>query len=375
MDIEVLVIGAGVVGLAVAAELSRNHSVLVVERHESFARETSSHNSGVIHSGIYYPTGSWKHRLCLEGNRALYAWCAIRRVPHRRIGKLIVATTPDETVRLDELEALARTNGVPELRRLSGEQALAEEPSVPATSALYSGSTGIVDQMALARSLEAEARRAGTQFVYRHGFVAGERSPSMFHVKLLDADGTASEMSAGAIVNAAGHGTPQVAAALGYPLDGDAARSIPPVRQRPNRGRYYDVTNPAIARSVRHLVYPAPPRGSAGLGVHITLDLDGGMHLGPDAEEMAESEPLTYRNDDSRRRAFLASAQKLLPTLEDADIAPGQVGYRPRLDREGVEPPDFGLWHDRGYVHLGGIESPGLTAAIPIARIVADMLR
>jgi len=372
VDVEVLVVGAGVVGLAVAAELSQHRSVLVVEQHPSYARETSSHNSGVIHSGIYYQTGSWKHRLCVEGNHALYAWCAARSVPHRRIGKLIVATTPEELGRLAELEALARANEVPELRRLSDSEARSLEPDVPTLAALYSGTTGIVDQVALVRSLEAVAREHDTQFAYRHRVVVGEYSPSMFHVKLLDPDGRESEVTTGAIVNAAGHGAPQVAIGLGYPLGGDPERGAPPLRQEPNRGRYYDVINPRVARSVRHLVYPAPPRGSPGLGVHVTLDLDGGMHLGPDAEWMAEDEPLTYQNDDTHRTAFLTSARKLLPSLEDGDIAPGQVGYRPKLTGPGE---DFLIWHDRGYVHLGGIESPGLTASIPIARVVASMLR
>jgi len=370
MDVEVVVVGAGVVGLAVAAQLGSSRSVLVVERHHSYARETSSHNSGVIHAGIYYPTGSWKHRLCVEGNRELYAWCEAQGVPYRRLGKLIVATTTDELDRLEELEALARANEVSSLRRLTAREARDLEPDVPSHAALLSPDTGIVDQMALARSFDASARRSGVQFAYRHAMVAGDRDASMFHVKLRDADGASSEVSAGAVVNASGHGAPAVAAALGYPLDGEG--DVPPLRQLLNRGRYYDVVNPRVARSVRRLVYPAAPRGSAGLGVHVTLDLDGGMHLGPDAEWMQPDEPLTYQNDDSRRSQFLTAAQRLLPALEDADIAPAQVGYRPKL--RGAQ-SDFLIWHDRGYVHLGGIESPGLTASIPIARTVAAMLR
>lgn len=375
MDIEVLVVGAGIVGLAVAAELGRHRSVLVVERHPSYARETSSHNSGVIHSGIYYPTGSWKHRLCIEGNRALYAWCEAYGVPHRQVGKLIVATDAAELDRLDELEALARANGVPGLQRLSANEARSLEPGVPAVGALYSPTTGIVDQVALARSLQSAAQLAGVEFAYRHRLVSAERTASMFHVKLLDPAGIDSDVRAAVVVNAAGHGAPEVARKAGYPLDGNPARHIPRFRQRPNRGRYYDIVNTQVASSVSHLVYPAPPRGAAGLGVHVTLDLDGGMHLGPDAEWMDDEEPLTYQNDDSRREDFLASARRLLPALEADDIAPGQVGYRPKLGGPGEEQHDFLLWHDRGYVHLGGIESPGLTAAIPIARVVAEMLR
>ncbi|MBX7110608.1 MAG: NAD(P)/FAD-dependent oxidoreductase [Dehalococcoidia bacterium] len=373
MDVDVLVVGAGIVGLALAAELASDCSVVVVERHASYARETSSHNSGVIHSGIYYQTGSWKHRLCLEGNAALYDWCARQGVTHQRLGKLIVATSRDDLEQLEAIEARALANEVPGVRRLSGREARSLEPRIPAVEALFSGTTGIVDQMALARSFEAAARHGGATFAYRHRAVAGHRRGGMFHVKLLDDDDALSELSCRQVVNAAGHGAPQVAEALGYPLDGSG--QVPVLQQRPNRGRYYDVVNPTVARGVRHLVYPVRREGDAGLGVHITLDVDGGMHLGPDAEWMTAEEPLDYRNDDSRRDEFVSAARRLLPTLRDADLVPGQVGYRPKLSDAPSGEPDFMLWHDEGYVHLGGIESPGLTASIAIARAVATMLR
>jgi L-2-hydroxyglutarate oxidase LhgO len=175
------------------------------------------------------------------------------------------------------------------------------------------------------------------------------------------------------VVNAAGHSAPRIAALLGYPLDG--AEGVPVLRQHVSRGRYYDIVNRQIAGSVKHLIYPLPEPRLSGLGVHVTLDLDAQVHLGPDAEWMSPTEELDYRNDDSRRAEFLTSARRLLPTLRDEDIAPGQVGYRPKLGGPDDPASDFLLWHDRGYVHLGGIESPGLTACIPIAREVAAMLR
>jgi D-amino-acid oxidase len=147
------------------------------------------------------------------------------------------------------------------------------------------------------------------------------------------------------------------------------------LRQHANRGRYYDIVTPALRRAVTHLVYPLPRPALEGLGVHLTLDLDGGLHLGPDTEWLAADAPLDYRNDDTRRTNFLAAGRRLLPSLRDEDIAPGQVGYRPKRSGPGEPEADFLLWHDRGYVHLGGIESPGLTAALPIAAEVARMLR
>lgn len=373
MEADVLVVGAGVVGLAIAATLAESWSVVVAERHRPSALETSSHNSGVIHSGIYYPTGSLKHRLCIEGNRALYAWCADRGVPHHRIGKLVVAVSERETETLDQLEKQAQANEVPDVSRLTAAEARFLEPQVPSLGALFCGTTGIVDQMALARSFEARAKARGAMFAYHHEVTAVTRAGGMFHVKLLDDDGVPSEARCTSLVNAAGHGAPALARNLGYPLDGSAG--IPRLRQYPNRGRYYDVVNRAVARGVSHLVYPAPARDAAGLGVHLTLDLDGAMHLGPDAEWMTEDEPLTYQSDDTRRSEFLASARRLLPQLQDDDVVPGQVGYRPKLNGPGETPADFLLWHDHGYIHLGGIESPGLTAAIPLAREVATLLR
>ncbi len=372
-DAEVVVIGAGVVGLAVAAELARERSVVVVERHESYARETSSHNSGVVHSGIYYPTGSWKHRLSLAGNPALYAWCESRNVPVRRTGKLIVAIAGDDLGELDSIEAQARANGVPGIRRLTAAEARSLEPAVPALAALLSPTTGIVDQVALARSFETSARDDGALFAYRHEVHAGSRIDGGFRLELRDPDGGRTAIRCAAVVNAAGHGAPDVAEALGYPLDG--AQGVPVLRQYVSRGRYYDVVNPRLASSVTHLVYPLPEQNAHGLGVHVTIDLDAAMHLGPDAEWMPKGTPLSYRNDDSARARFLASAQRLLPALQDEDIAPGQVGYRPKLGGPHAPAADFLLWHDRGYVHLGGIESPGLTSCIPIAREVASMLR
>jgi L-2-hydroxyglutarate oxidase LhgO len=373
LDAEVAVIGAGAVGLAVAAELARTHSVVVVERHESYARETSSHNSGVIHSGIYYPTGSRKHRLCLAGNPALYEWCETHSVPVQRVGKLIVALSPHDLPRLDSLEAQAQANAVPGIRRLTASEARELEPAVPSIAALFSTTTGIVDQMAFARSLEGAARTDGALIAYHHEMTSGVRVAGGYELELRDPQGSPTTIRCAAVVNAAGHGAPAVAGGLGYPLDG--AEGVPVLRQHVSRGRYYDVVDTEAVRTITHLVYPLPESDASGLGVHVTRDIEGAVHLGPNAEWMGDAEPRDYHNDGSVRGAFLASARRLLPQLRDNAIAPGQVGYRPKLSGPGEPAADFLLWHDRGYVHLGGIESPGLTACMPLAREVAAMLR
>lgn len=378
----VAVVGAGVVGLAVAAALAPDlapapdGAALVVERNAGFARETSAHNSGVVHAGIYYPTGSLKHRSCVEGNAALYAWCEAHGVPVRRTGKLIVALSEAEVPALDELERQARANAVPGLTRLTATQARSLEPAIPAVEALLSPSTGVVDQFAFARSLESAARADGALFAYRHEVTACARTADGFELSLRDADGATSTVRAGAVVNCAGHGAPALAAAAGYPLDGGIHEgvTVPAFRQRPNRGRYYDIVDAELARSVTRPVYPLPDHEGGGLGVHLTVDIDSGVHLGPDTEWMPEDAPLDYRADDVRRAEFLAAGRRLLPGLRDEQIAPGQVGYRPKLQQAGEAQADFLLWHDRGYVHLGGIESPGLTAALALARMVRELL-
>ncbi len=373
LDADVVIAGAGVIGLAVAAELAHTHSVVVLERNDSYGLETTAHNSGVVHAGIYYPTESWKHRLCLAGNEALYAWCEQYGVPARRTGKLIVALAGDAADGLDVVREQARRNEVPGMRPLTAAEAHVLEPAVPATAALFSERSGIVDALAFTRSLEAVARERGALVAYRHTVERATRTGDGFRFDVRDPEGDAAVLRASMFVNATGHGAPRLASMLGYPLDGE--EGVPRLRQVMNRGRYYDVIGSEAARTVSHLVYPLPRPALEGLGVHLTLDMDGGLHLGPDTEWLSEDAVLDYRNDEVRRAAFLDAGRRLLPGLRDDEIAPGQVGYRPKLSGPGEPEADFLLWHDRGYVHLGGIESPGLTASLPLATAVAAMLR
>lgn len=377
-DAEVVVVGAGAVGLAIAERLARTRSVLVVERHEGYARETSSHNSGVVHAAIYYETGSLKHRLCWEGNPLIYEWAEAHHVPVRRCGKLIVALAEDERAGLDEVWRQASANGVRGIERLTGEQARVLEPHVPTVEAIWSPSTGVVDPAGLVRSYEAGAHDHGALVVYRHTVTRAERIAGGFRLELRDADGQRSSVTCAALVNSAGHGAPELAAALGYPLDGGVHEGVevPVLRQRANRGRYYDIVDPAVARMVSRPVYPLPEHQAGGLGLHLTVDTDGGAHLGPSTEWLADGAPLDYRQADEPEwhARFLEAGRRFLPGLRADQIAPGQVGYRPKIQRPDEGLVDFLIWHDRGYVHLGGIESPGLTASLPIARVVDEAL-
>jgi L-2-hydroxyglutarate oxidase LhgO len=372
MDLDVAVIGGGAVGLACAMGLSRNRRVAVIERHGLVGLETSSHNSGVIHAGIYYPTGSLKHTLCIEGNALIYAWADEHGVPAVRLGKLIIAVDESELDALEAVRAQAEANGVPGCSMVRGDALRDLEPHVRCVAAMYSATTGVVDQTSYMRSLADEIETRGGWIALKHELAGIERVAGGFALRLAGPDGAPATVTASALVNSAGLGAPAVATMLGYPLDGGDA--TPVLRQTVNKGRYYDIVPTAKAMLVRHLVYPVPEHARGGLGVHVTIDASGLVHLGPDTEWLDDSVPLDYRADDVRRADFLAAARRYLPWLEDDDIAPGQVAYRPKLQRPGDGIADFLIWADRGYVHLGGIESPGLTASLAIARRVAALV-
>ena len=378
-DADIAVIGAGVVGLAVAHELSSRGSVVVVEANAAPGRETSAHNTGIVHAGMFYPAGSLKHRLCMEGNALLHEWADRFAVPLRRCGKLIIAVDPEDADGLDRVWEQCLANEVPEVRRLPAPEARDLEPRVRIHEAIWSGTSSVVDQAAYARSLESACVEAGVLFAYQHRVTAVERSGDDFVVSALDADGNEAALRVGALVTAAGHGAPDIARALGYPLGGGGV--LPVLAQRKNRGIYYDFADPDLGRSVSRPVYPVPPSRTVatqqehggGLGVHLSIDVDGVAHLGPDTTWMPDDAPLDYHSVDGDRSAWVAAARRLLGERVTADdLVPGQVGYRPKLAVEGFA--DFVIMADRGYVHLGGIESPGLTSSLAIAREVARVL-
>ncbi|MEX2032449.1 MAG: FAD-dependent oxidoreductase, partial [Dehalococcoidia bacterium] len=361
-------------------------SVIVIERNESYGRETSSHNTGIVHAGMFYETGSLKHRLCLEGNILLHEWADANALPMRRCGKLIVAVDPDDRDGLERVWRRAEANDVPEMRRLTSTEALGLEPRVRMAEAIWSGTSSVIDQAAYARSLESACQEAGVLFAYQHSVRHVSREGDTLTVGLRDADGAESSLSVGLVVNAAGHGAPAIAEALGYDLDGagDGAEGLPVLRQRVNRGRYYDFANPEWGRAISRPVYPVP-RGAhevqrhqaaaGGLGLHLSIDVDGVAHLGPDTTWLPEGAPMDYRSVDEGREAFLAAGRRLLgDALTSDDLVPGQVGYRPKLAVQGDAPADFVVFRDRDYVHLGGIESPGLTASLAIARHVEALI-
>lgn len=367
-DADVVVVGGGVVGLAAAAALARaGRSVLLVERHGALAQETTTRNSEVVHAGLYYPEGSLKARLCVAGREALYARCADRGIPHRKLGKLVVATQESELGVLETLQRRGTANGAPGLRLVGADEVARREPCVRAVAALESPETGIVDGHALCMSLAAEIE-ARDGLLVLHTEVRGIESVSGgYRVETREADGGAAAVHCAAVVNAAGLAADAVAALPG--LDVDACG----YRQHPCKGDYFALA-PGAPLRVARLVYPVP--AGAGLGVHATLDLGGRIRFGPDATYVDRVE---YGVDPAKAEAFAAAASRYLPGLRAEWLAPDYAGVRPKLAGPGEAFRDFVVAEESdaglpGFVNLVGIESPGLTAALAIGDRVAELL-
>ncbi len=364
--IECVVVGAGIIGLAVARRLAvAGREVLVLEAADAVGTETSSRNSEVVHAGIYYAEGSLKARLCVAGRTALYRFCAERGIDHARLGKLIVAASEDETAALGDLAARGRTNGVTDLELIDGAAARAMEPELVCVAALVSPSTGIVDSHALMLAYQGEAEAHGAVIALRSRFVAGRTAGRGFHIEVADGDGGVMHLACDMLVNAAGLGAQSVASAL----DGLPPERVP--RLYLNKGCYFALTGRS---PFKRLVYPVPR--AAGLGVHATLDLAGRTRFGPDQEWV---DRIDYAVDPARADGFYAAIRRYYPGLADGALEPDYAGIRPKLQAPGAPPADFVIDGPEGHgvpglVNLFGIESPGLTASLAIADHVAALL-
>ena len=363
-DADVAVVGAGVIGLAVARALAlRGREVFVLERERLVGVHASSRNSEVIHAGIYYPKGSLKAQLCVEGNRALYAYCEARGVAHARIGKLIVATSDEEIPALDRILATARGNGVVDLRWLSAAEARELEPAVTCVRALLSPSTGILDSHGLLSALREDTERAGATVVLRTP-VLGGRVEGRGIVLALGGDEPA-EVRFRVVVNAGGLWAHDLARSI----EGMPQRTVPP--QLYAKAHYFVL---AGRSPFGRLIYPVPVQG--GLGTHVTLDLSGKARFGPDVEWV---DGVDYRFDARRAQSFYDSIRRYYPALADGQLEPGYTGVRAKLSGPNAPPADFLLQGPAehgvpGLVNLYGIESPGLTCALPLADRVAALL-
>lgn len=367
-QVEAVVIGAGVVGLAVARSLARaGHEVVVLEALDLIGSVTSARNSEVIHAGLYYPPGSLKARLCVEGRDALYAYCEARGVAHRRSGKLVVATQPAQADDLHKLLAQARANGVDDAVLLDGAQARALEPALQAVAALHSPSTGIVDSHGLMLALQGEAEDHGAMLAFespvRSGVVRGDG------IELEVGGAQPMRLKARIVVNSAGLRAPAVAARI----EGLDPRHVPTAHLC--KGSYFSLAGRA---PFSRLIYPVPE--AAGLGVHLTLDLGGQARFGPDTEWLPDDAPIDYRVDPRRADGFYAEIRRYWPALPDGALQPAYSGVRPKIQAAGEPARDFELQGPAvhgvpGLVNLFGIESPGLTASIAIGDEVLRRLQ
>src|SRR5487761_1034835 len=361
--VECVVIGAGVIGLAVARRLARaGREVIVLEAAEGIGTVTSSRNSEVIHAGIYYPAGSLMARMCVGGRRALYQYCGDHGIPHRNCGKLIVATTPNETAKLQSIRAHAEANGVADLQTLTGETARALEPALHCEAALMSPSTGIIDSHAYMLALRGNAEDAGAAFAFHTPLSGAKALGSRIRI---DAGGDAPvSLECRLLVNAAGLGASTVARSIdGMPID-----LIPPAYLA--KGNYFSCSTRA---PFSHLIYPVPEPG--GLGVHLTLDMAGQARFGPDVEWV---DSIDYAVDPARAERFYPAIRRYWPTLPDGALMPSYSGIRPKIVPPAVAVQDFLIQGPRdhgveGLINLFGIESPGLTSSLAIADHVGEL--
>jgi L-2-hydroxyglutarate oxidase LhgO len=372
MEITTTIIGAGVVGLAVAAELSRTRKgIMILERHPSFGQETSSRNSEVIHAGIYYAKDSLKARLCVEGNRLLYRMCEEGRIPHRRCGKLIVATDEEEEGILASIQERARENGTEPLEMLNAARIKAMEPNVKACAALFSPATGIVHSHRLMRRYIAQANKNGAQLVPQTTVSRVEKqSDGRYRVHVAYPDGKTDSFSSRYIVNCAGLESDRIAASMGIDIDACG------YRLHYWKGEYFNLDVPH--GFIRRLVYPVPQANHVGLGVHATIDLSDRVKLGPNATFLPDRE-LDYSVDAAARQSFYEAARRYLPGITVGQLNPEMTGIRPKLQKPGDPARDFVIAEESnkglpGVVNLIGIESPGLTASPAIAKYVAGLL-
>lgn len=370
--VDVLIIGAGVVGLAIAAELSKqfdNRSILLLERHSKFGQETSSRNSEVIHAGIYYPTGSLKAKLCVEGNPLLYQFCQEWKIPHQRIGKLIIARNENEVPALESILAQGQKNGVTDLELLANAQILKLEPNIRAVAAILSPSTGIIDSHKLMLRLEWMALEQGAIIAYNHELIGVDSIGNGYSVTYRNPSGQQESIHCQWLINCAGLNSDQIFSCLGINIDDIGYRIYP------CKGEYFCVSNTKSAL-VSRLIYPPPLKELEGLGIHATKTLDGRLRFGPNAIYV---DKLDYGVNEDHAQEFYNAVNTYLPFLNYSDLLPDMAGIRPKIQAPGDPFCDFIVCHEvergfEGLINLIGIESPGLTSSLSLAKRVSSLM-
>jgi L-2-hydroxyglutarate oxidase LhgO len=366
-EIDVAIIGAGVIGLAAALEIAQGKKeVFVFEKNHTFGLETSSRNSEVIHAGIYYPEYSLKAKLCVEGKNLLYELCDKHNIAYKQSGKIVVAADENEISWLEELHEQGRKNGVDDLVLLSRTEVKKLEPNIEARAGLLSPSSGILDSHSLLKFLYSQAKEEGAEFVFGTEVIGIERAGAKYKVQIKDRDGI-SAFVAHVVVNCAGLNSDRVAQLAGI----DIAKSGYNLHYC--KGEYFSLDS-KYRNLVSRLIYPTPQQ--AGHGIHFKQGLDGRVLLGPSAHYV---EAIDYVVDETQKQAFYNSAKRFLPFVELEDLAPESAGIRPKLQGPGDDFRDFVITHEEkagfpGLINLIGIESPGLTGSLAIARYVGKII-
>jgi L-2-hydroxyglutarate oxidase LhgO len=369
MDFNVCIIGAGVVGLAVAAKLAKDYNkVIVIEKNTKFGQETSSRNSEVIHSGIYYPKASLKSKLCVEGKELLYKYCEENTINHKKCGKLIVATNAGESKLLRPILHQSKINGVTDSRIIGRDEIQKLEPNISAINAIYFPSTGIIDSHGLMKQLETDSIVSGTQIAYNNNIIGIQKIVKGYSV-MIEEEGGAFEITTEIVINASG-------------LEAYTTSSLIGLKQAEYKiffwkGEYFGIGN-GKNKLINSLVYPIPNKNITGLGVHATIDLNQGAKLGPNAIFLKDNR-LDYRVDIMNKSSFFDSARKFLPFLEFDDLHPDQAGIRPKLQKPNDSFRDFIIKNEKdngfkNFINCLGIESPGLTSCLAIAEYVKSLL-
>ena len=367
-SVDVCVVGAGVVGLAIARECARRGlEVLVLEQDARYGEGISSRNSEVIHAGIYYPTGSLKASLCVRGKQLLYEYCDTNKVGHRKLGKLIVATNESEHAQLENIRARAIANGVEDLRWVGQTELRKLEPALAVTTALQSPSTGIISAAELMTAYVADIEAHGGALAYHAKVLAVDQEATAFSLSC-DIDGESYEFSCQRLVNSAGLGAQLLAARI----DGMSAERIPALHYC--KGNYFMLRG---KNPFNQLIYPVPDASGAGLGVHVTIDLGNQVKFGPDVEYCDEE---NYEISVGRFEASCEAIRRFYPGLKDDALLPGYTGIRPKLHRLNEPVSDFVIQGEQdhgvsGLINLFGIESPGLTSSMAIAETVANQIQ
>jgi len=367
--IEITIAGAGVIGLAAALELSKNYKdIFVIEQEYLFGQGISSRNSEVIHAGIYYPKDSLKTKTCIEGRSMVYDFCTKNHIGHKRIGKLIVAINEDEVGDLEDLFEHGLENGVEDLKLLYKDEIKELEPYVEAQAAIYSPSTGIIDSHGLMKNLVSQFEINKGTIAYNTEVIGIDKARGGFEVTVKDKNKEVFKFFTRIFINSAGLNSDKIAMMVGLSKDEYKLKYC--------KGDYLRVHS-SKARLINRLIYPVPKKAGAGLGIHATLDLAGGLRLGPDDEYV---EKIDYNIDASKMKIFYESIRPFLPFISLEDINPDMAGIRPKLQGPGEDFRDFIIKHESndgllGFINLIGIESPGLTSAFSIARIVKAIVR